>query len=76
MSFYWLFSRYGLTMTEEQLAAKYTSGLKYSIQKHVLLHNVFSLDEANCLTLEVEEMVIRSLPFVRLYRSIETAEQP
>ena len=43
--FYWLSFRYGLAMTEEQLATKYTSGLKYSIQKHVLPHNVFSLDE-------------------------------
>jgi len=54
--FYWLSSRYGLSMTEEQLAVKYTSGLIYSIQKHVLLH-VFSL-EAHNLTLEAEEMVI------------------
>jgi len=42
-------------MTEEKLAIKYTSGLKYSIQKHVLSHNVFSLDEAHTLALEAEE---------------------
>jgi len=56
--FYSLSSRNGLNMTEEQLAAKYTSGLKYSIQKHVLLHNMFSLDEAHNLALEAEEIVI------------------
>ena len=52
-------------MTEEQLAANYTSGLMYSIQKHVL--NVFSLDEAHNHTLEAEEMVIRPPPFMRSY---------
>ena len=46
-------------MTEEQLAAKYTSGLIYSIQKHMLLHNMLSLDEAHNHALEAEEMVIR-----------------
>ena len=45
-------------MTEEQLAIKYTSGLIYLIQKYVLLHNMFSLDEVHNLALEVEEMVI------------------
>ena len=45
-------------MTEEQLSVKYTSGLMYSIQKYVLLHNMFSLDEAHNLALEAEEIVI------------------
>jgi len=55
--FYWLSSRYGLYMTEKQLAAKYTSGLMYSIKKHVLLHYMFSLDESHNLALETEEMI-------------------
>jgi len=56
-------------------SGKYTSELMYSIQKHVLLHNVFSLDEAHNLALEAEEMVIWPRPFMRSYRSNETAEQ-
>jgi len=62
-------------MTEEQLAAKYTSGLIYSIQKYVLWHNMFSLNEAHNLTVETEEMVIWSSPFMRIYQSHQTAEQ-
>ena len=62
-------------MTEDQLAAKYTSGLMYSLQKHVLLHNAFSLDEAHNLDLEPEEMVIQPPPFRRSYWSNETTEQ-
>jgi len=61
--FYWLSSRYGLSMTKKQLAAKYTRGLKYSIQKHVLPHNMFSLDEAHNLALETKEMIIWSFTF-------------
>ena len=62
-------------MTEEQLAAKYTSVLMYSIQIHILLYNVFSLDETYSFTLEAEEMVIRPSPFRKSYRSNVTAEQ-
>ena len=62
-------------MIEEELAAKYSKELMYSIQKHVLLHNVFSLDEAHNLALEAEEMMIQPLPFMRFYRSNETTEQ-
>jgi len=51
-------------MTKEQLVTKYTSGLIYSIQKHVLLHNMFSLDEAHNFALEAEEMVIQPPPFI------------
>jgi len=34
-------------MTKEQQAAKYIGGLKYPIQEHVILHDLFSVDEAN-----------------------------
>jgi len=40
----------------------------YSIQKHVLLHYMFSLDEAYNLALEPEEMMILSPPFMRFYQ--------
>ena len=72
--FYWLSSRYRLYMTEEQLAKKYISELMYSIQKHVLLHNMFSLDEAHNLALEAKDMVIWSPLFMRFYWSNETEE--
>ena len=34
-------------MMEEQQAAKFISDLKYPIQEHVILHDVFSVDETN-----------------------------
>ena len=43
-------------MIEEQLAAKYNKELMYSIQKHVLSHNVFSLDEVHNLAFEAEDV--------------------
>jgi len=61
-------------MIEEQLAAKYTSELMYSIQKHVLLH-MFFLDEAHNLSLEAEEMLIRPPSFMGSYQSSETTKQ-
>jgi len=39
-------------MTEEPLATKYTSGLMYLIQQHVLLYYVFFLDKVCYLALE------------------------
>ena len=34
-------------MTEEQQTMKYINGLRYTIQEHVALHEVFSVDEAH-----------------------------
>jgi len=42
-------------MAEEQQATKYINGLKYSIQNHVILHDVFSADEAHNKTLKIED---------------------
>jgi len=36
-------------MSKDQQAAKYNGGLKYRIQEQVVLHNVFSVDEAHNL---------------------------
>ena len=41
-------------MSKDQQAAKYTGGLKYRIQERVVLHNVFSVDEAHNLSLKAE----------------------
>ena len=38
----------------------------------MLLHNVFSLDEAHNLALKAKEMVIRFPPFMRSYQSNKT----
>ena len=54
-------------MIEEQLAAKYTRELIYSIQIHVLSHNVFSLHEAHNLAFEAEKMMIWSSHFMRFF---------
>ena len=42
-------------MTEEQQATKYISGLKYSIQERVILHDVFSVDEAHNKALKMRD---------------------
>ena len=44
--FYRLSSRCDLSMMKEQ-AAKYISDIKYTIQERVILHDVFSVDEAH-----------------------------
>ena len=41
-------------MTEEQQSTKYISGLKYSIQECVILHDVFSVDEAHNKALKIK----------------------
>jgi len=50
-------------MTEEQQAAKYISGLKYPIQEHMILHDVFSVDEAHNKTMKIEMLQNRASPF-------------
>jgi len=61
--FYRLASRYDLAMTEEQQAAKYISGLKYPIQERVILHDVFSVDEAHNKALKVKRLQSRASTF-------------
>ena len=48
-------------MMEEQQATKYIS--KYSIEECVILHNVFSIDEARNKTLKIERPQSRDTPF-------------
>jgi len=67
-------SSIGFPLTADA-TTKYTNELMYSIKKNVLLHNMFSLDEAHDLTLEAEEMVIRPSSFMRSYQSNKITEQ-
>jgi len=48
---------------EEQHAAKYISGLKYLIQERVILHDVFSIDEAHNKALKIERLQSKAPPF-------------
>ena len=41
-------------MSEEQQATKYIGGLKYTSQERVVLHNIFSVDEAHNLALKAK----------------------
>ena len=43
-------------MTKEQQATKYINGLKYPIQEHVILHDVFSIDEAHNKAMKIERL--------------------
>ena len=43
-------------MTDEQQAKKYVSGLKYPTQEHMILHDMFSIDEAHCKTMKIERL--------------------
>jgi len=68
--FYRLSSRCDLSMTEEQQAAKYISGLKYNIQKRVIIHDVFSVDEVHNKALKIERLHNRA-PLFRCPTPIE-----
>jgi len=50
-------------MSEEQQAAKYINGLKYSIQERVIFHDVFSVDEAHNKAMKIKRLQNRALPF-------------
>jgi len=50
-------------MTEEQQAAKYISTLKYHIQERVILHDVFSVDEAYKKVMKIKRLQNKDLPF-------------
>jgi len=52
-------------MRKEQQATKYISGLNYSIQECVILHDVFSIDEAHNKALKIERLQSRAPPFRR-----------
>jgi len=49
-------------MTNEQQTAKYISGLKYPIQERIILHDVFSVDEAHNKAMKIERLRSRTLP--------------
>ena len=49
-------------MKEEQ-ATKYISGFKYLIQEHVILHDVFSVDETHNKAMKIERLQNKALPF-------------
>jgi len=61
--FYRLSLQCDLSMTEEQQAAKYIISLKYLIQEHVILHDVFSVDEAHNKVMRIERLQSRASPF-------------
>ena len=46
--------------------AKYISGLKYSIQERVILHDVFSVDEAHNRASKIERLQSSAPPFKHL----------
>jgi len=50
-----------LSMTEEQQAAKYISVIKYSTQEHVIIHDVFSIEEAHNKALNIERLQCSTL---------------
>jgi len=52
-------------MIEKQQAAKYINSLKYSIQECVILHDVFSVDEAHNKALKIERLQSRTINFKR-----------
>ena len=54
--FYRLLSHCELSITEEQQATKYISDLKYAIQEHMILHDVFSVDEVYNKALKIERL--------------------
>jgi len=57
-------------MTEEQQTVKYINGLGYTIQEHVALHDVFSVDEAHNKAMKIERLQSRA-PLFRRQLSIE-----
>jgi len=54
--FYRLTLQYDLSLTEEQSTAKYIHGLNYSIQEHVTIQDVFSIDEAQNKATKIERI--------------------
>jgi len=50
-------------MTDEQQTMKYISRLKYSIQERVILHDVFSIDEAHDKIMKIKRLYNKAPPF-------------
>ena len=61
--FYRLASHCDLVMMEELQAVKYINDLKYTIQKCVILHDVFSIDEAHNKALMIKRLQSWALSF-------------
>jgi len=61
--FYHLASRCDLSLTEEQLTAKYIHELKYTIQERMALQDLYSIDEAQNKAMKVERLQNKALPF-------------
>ncbi|XP_058222520.1 uncharacterized protein LOC131332354 [Rhododendron vialii] len=55
--FYKLWSRINLMETDDQLVARYTSGLKLNLQGELMMHPIHSLEEAYQMALKAEEKV-------------------
>ena len=68
--FYRLSLRFDLSMMEEQQASKYISSLKNPIQECVIIHNVFSVDEAHNKAMKIERLQSRA-PHLRRPTPIE-----
>jgi len=71
--FYRLSSHCDLSMTEEQQVAKYISCLKYHIQECVILHNVFSVDEAHNKALKLRDYII-GLHFLGIQHQLKSQQ--
>ena len=52
-------------MTDEQQTVKYTNELRYLIQERVILHDVFSIDEAHNKAMKIDRLHSRAPPFRR-----------
>ena len=52
-------------MTDEKQTTNYINGLKYPIQKCVILHDVFSVDEAQNKAMKIERLYNKDSPFRR-----------
>jgi len=60
-------------MSEEQHAAKYISDLQYLIQERVILHDVFSVDEAHNKALKIERLKV-GLHFSDVQRQLKSEQ--
>lgn len=48
-------SRVNLHESDYQLVAKYVSGLKYNMKGELMMHSLYSFEEAHQMALKVEE---------------------
>ena len=66
--FYKLLSRVNLHESDDQLVARYVSGLKYNLNAELMMHSLHSLEEAYQMALKAEEKLKWSL-----YRKAESS---